>query len=234
MKKLYILLFSLFWLFGFSQSYQSLLSNIQWKIIKIQWNGNDHYAPAPFLNSGQLLLDNVEKRLSSSFYNSSVGAYTFGENNADYFTLSDMVSTLAVYYGENEQAVQNFDGMATDFYMYFAPTDKFHFDYQETSTGKTLVVTNPAGNKIFYSDALLAANETSKTKISVYPNPASDFVIIENLKTNSIIEVIDNSGKLLKTISNKSSREEIDIKRLTPGIYYLKTNGKNIQKIIKK
>lgn len=235
MKKLYTLFFSFFWLLGFSQSYASLLSNVDWKIVKIQWNNTDYAPPSPLSQNGRLKF-NYPATLNymGTFFNSVGGDFVFGENNENYFNVLSHAITLAMYGGENEQAVNQFDGMSTSFYFGFPKTSNFYFDYQETSAGKSLVVTNPAGNKIFYSDAILATSEVSKSKISVYPNPATDVIILENLKPNSSLELIDNSGKLVKMISNKSSREEIDIKNLIPGIYYLKADGKMIQKIIKK
>ncbi|PZU90994.1 MAG: hypothetical protein DI529_01935 [Chryseobacterium sp.] len=233
MKKLYTLLFSFLWLLGFSQSYNSLISSVNWKVVKINWNGSDYYAPSPFLNAGSLMLNNTENILSSYFYNGASGKFIFGENNQNYFSLENMVATLAVYYGDNEQAVQQFDGMVIGFYMYFPATDRFYFDYQETSSGKSLVITNPAGNKVFYSDAILATSEVSKQKISVYPNPAKDYIILDNLKVNSTLQLIDNSGKLIKTITTQSDKEKIDLKNLNSGIYYLKSDEKSVQKIIK-
>lgn len=235
MKKFYILIFSFLCILGFSQSYSTLVPSVNWKIVKIQLNNVDHYAPFPFLNAGELNFESTQNLLSSKFYNSTMGNFTFGENNANYFTLQNITSTLAVYYGENEQAVQQFDGMTNTFYSIFKPTDKFFFDYQEVLSGKNLVVTNPNGNKIFYSNQILSTQEISKYKISVYPNPATDIIIIENLKPNSSIELIDNSGKLVKSIyDTKISKTEISIKNLSSGIYYLKVDGQSVQKVIKK
>ena len=57
-------------------------------------------------------------------------------------------------------------------------------------SGKNLVITNPSGNKIFYSNQLLATAENSKQKTSVYPNPASDELFVKN---ENNIELKDNT-----------------------------------------
>ena len=74
-----------------------------------------------------------------------------------------------------------------------------------------------------------------KSKISVYPNPTINIVIVENLKPDASLELMDNPGKLVKLISNsKAIKTEINIKNLSSGIYYLKVDGQSAQKIIKK
>ena len=60
-------------------------------------------------------------------------------------------------------------------------------------------------------------------------------MIVENLKPDASLELMDNSGKLVKLISNsKAIKTEINIKNLASGIYYLKVDGQSAQKIIKK
>jgi hypothetical protein len=238
MKKLYILIFSLLFILGFSQPYSILLSNVNWKIVKIQWNNVDYYPPPPLsIPTANFLNGN---NLTTHFFDSGNAFIIFGSDNQNYFNVPQgMGTTLADYGGENQQAVQHFDEMNTGFYNAwyggFQQSGNFYFEYQEVMSGKNLVVTNPAGNKIFYSNLLLDTNEISKQKISIYPNPATDIIFIDNLKPNSSLELIDNSGKLVKSISNnKTSKTEINIKNLNSGIYYLKVDGQSVQKIIKK
>ena len=221
---------------GSSQSYSSLLSNINWKIVKIQWNNVDYYPPHPLSSNGSIQFNYPETNdYSGNFFNSINGSMTFGENNGKYFNILSHFITLGIYGGENQQAVSQFDGMTTGFYFGFPTTSNFTFEYEEAISGKNLVVTNPEGNKIFYSNMILGTPEVSKSKISVYPNPATDLVVIENLKPNSSLELIDNSGKLVKSISNnKTIKTEINIKNLPSGIYYLKVDGQSAQKIVKK
>lgn len=238
MKKLYILIFSFLFILGFSQPYSVLLSNVQWKVVKIQWNNVDYYPPPPLNTPTANFLNG--NSLTTNFFDSGNAVITFAPNNQNYFNVPQgMGTTLADYGGENQQAVQHFDEMNTGFYNAwygsFQQSGNFYFEYQEVMSGRNLVVTNPAGNKIFYSNLLLGTTEISKSKISVYPNPATDVLFLENLKPNSSLEVIDNSGKNVKSISNsKTTKTEINVKNLPAGIYYLKVDGQSVQKIIKK
>ena len=88
---------------------------------------------------------------------------------------------------------------------------------------------------IYFKSAILSVKNNALKKSNVFPNPVSDFLKIENLKPNSNMEIVDSSGKLVKSISgNSSDKTEINVRNLTPGIYYLKINGESVQKIIKK
>lgn len=71
----------------------------------------------------------------------------------------------------------------------------------------------------------------NESAINIYPNPASDFVIIENKNYNnniSYIEIYSINGKLLKRIQSNYNSTTIDIRNLNNGIYILKIG--NIRK----
>ncbi|KAA2223449.1 T9SS type A sorting domain-containing protein [Chryseobacterium sediminis] len=63
-------------------------------------------------------------------------------------------------------------------------------------------------------------------EVSVYPNPATDFIQINSLSTVKSIEIYDESGKLIKTETNGN---RIDVKGLPSGVYMIniKTEGRN-------
>ena len=235
MKKLYLFIFSFLFILGFSQPYSILLSNVEWKIVKVQWDNVDYYPPPPLSTFGTLTFNYSENTFRGTFYNSVMGELVFGENNSKSFRVLSHAITLAMYGGENQDAVNAFDGMTTQFYFGNPTTSDFTFEYQEVMSGRNLVITNPAGNKIFYSNLILGTSENTRQNVSVYPNPATDVLFIDNLKPNSSLELTDNSGKVVKLISNNNAAQtEIKIKNLASGIYYLKVNGQSVQKIIKK
>ncbi len=80
------------------------------------------------------------------------------------------------------------------------------------------------------SDALLNAPY-------VYPNPASDFIIVSNIDTDVLIEIFDALGKKVYAQETNAESTEIDIKDLTRGIYFFSTtkkdNTKSILKFVK-
>ena len=84
------------------------------------------------------------------------------------------------------------------------------------------------------SNTTLSINEVEFTigNIKVYPNPASDYITISELKKVEKYEIYNSIGQKLKKgiISNK---EKIDIENLIKGIYFLKLERGNTLKFIK-
>ncbi|TZF98788.1 T9SS type A sorting domain-containing protein (plasmid) [Chryseobacterium panacisoli] len=69
-------------------------------------------------------------------------------------------------------------------------------------------------------------------EVSVYPNPAIDFIQINSPGTVKSIEIYDESGKLIKS---KTNSNKIDVKGLPAGLYmvHIKTEERNFtEKVI--
>jgi len=83
----------------------------------------------------------------------------------------------------------------------------------------------------------LNQNEINLSEVSIYPNPATDVLNIQNLKENSEIAVYNLIGELL--IKQKSNNQNINlnISDLASGVYFLKTDnvikGKEILRFVK-
>jgi hypothetical protein len=91
--------------------------------------------------------------------------------------------------------------------------------------------------KYEYSKILSVANK-SESAISVYPNPASDFINVSNENGKSLnLNLLDAMGRSHKQLQNiKESPIEMNVKTVPKGIYFLQiNNGEKIEyrKIIK-
>lgn len=79
-------------------------------------------------------------------------------------------------------------------------------------------------------------NETANSSFEVYPNPANDVINIKlNNKSNALINILDLSGKLVKTTNVNGTSTSINTSDLTSGVYFVDViNGNNIetQKIV--
>ncbi|ASK30111.1 hypothetical protein CEY12_08280 [Chryseobacterium sp. T16E-39] len=80
-----------------------------------------------------------------------------------------------------------------------------------TITGDTY---NGECQSFLSSSEVLAHNE-----ISIYPNPATDFINIKNLKGNNNYKIFDISGRIV--LQNLLHEEKIDVSSLTKGNYIL-------------
>lgn len=70
--------------------------------------------------------------------------------------------------------------------------------------------------------------------ISVFPNPANDFIQISGLQGNETLYIYTVNGQLLLSRKANLETEKISVQHLAPGIYFLKTNAGETVKWIKK
>lgn len=81
----------------------------------------------------------------------------------------------------------------------------------------------------------LAITESDQFNITVYPNPATEFINIKGLKTVKSVNIISLEGKQILKVKDSN---KIDISKLVPGVYLveIETDQSVIQrvKIIKK
>jgi len=69
---------------------------------------------------------------------------------------------------------------------------------------------------------------TSGSKaIQVFPNPGNSIFRLENLKTESLIEVLDVRGRLILSQHNKTNSHELDLTGQDKGIYNVRITDKN-------
>lgn len=63
----------------------------------------------------------------------------------------------------------------------------------------------------------LGVSDSQKSQVSIYPNPTSDFIKIQNVKELQNVRIFDMSGKIVK----ESSSVDIDVRNLSAGQYIL-------------
>ncbi len=97
-----------------------------------------------------------------------------------------------------------------------------------TTTNVTVFVVSCTG---LTSQAVTTAN------INIYPNPTKGDLVIELTdKTNSTIQVLDVTGKMIVEKNTSNDRTELNISNLSNGIYYIRILSNNtveVRKIIK-
>jgi hypothetical protein len=91
----------------------------------------------------------------------------------------------------------------------------------------TLIVTNECSSSEYgtYID-ITTLNEINNSDIvSIYPNPTSSFINIDNVAANKV-EIIDATGKIVFESSVDSNNIRIDVSELPAGNYFIKTGEK--------
>ena len=86
-------------------------------------------------------------------------------------------------------------------------------------------------------EVVAGLNNNNKTNIVVFPNPATDYIIVNNTKNINNILIIDVNGKIVKqTNVNGLSSGKINISELKTGLYFVKlisNDNYQVKKIIK-
>ena len=73
--------------------------------------------------------------------------------------------------------------------------------------------------------------------MNVYPNPVSDVVTLvfaEELSADMLLNITDKSGRKVYTGAIQRGKKEyqIDLQALTPGVYLMNLNGKDLKKVL--
>ena len=70
-------------------------------------------------------------------------------------------------------------------------------------------------------------NQSAANRLSVYPNPARDQIVIKGLDSGmSEIKILDITGKVVKNVNVSGDRMNVDISDLKAGYYFIKANNK--------
>ena len=72
---------------------------------------------------------------------------------------------------------------------------------------------------------------TDNTPLAVFPNPANDFITIQNGKTGDVVEIFNVNGQLIKAFQINSTIQTQSIRDLSSGLYFIK-NGSSVEKLI--
>ena len=80
-----------------------------------------------------------------------------------------------------------------------------------------------------YSDVItLSQNDNPQISVSVYPNPAADYIYLKASVAGKI-NIFTTSGRLIKTEKVQPGLNKINIRALSSGIYFIQTKETNVK-----
>jgi len=88
-------------------------------------------------------------------------------------------------------------------------------------------------NEYYTTNTLSIDNPNLKTRISMYPNPATEFIKLSGLTKTEKYGLFNISGKEMNN-GNISNNEKLDIQNLNDGFYFMRFDNGNTIKFIKK
>lgn len=137
-----------------------------------------------------------------------------------------------IFYLTNENAVYELNTQ-TQTYSLLVEIENFIGTYDITYADNSLFVTTREGdyNKVARIDLeILSANEVTKEKNIVFPNPADNHITLSVFDPMEDITIITLNGQVIR--SSKTENGIIDVSGLAPGIYCIKRNN-TYQRFIK-
>lgn len=75
-------------------------------------------------------------------------------------------------------------------------------------------------------------SEDNTTNISVFPNPATDFVNVEAEDLQHIV-VIDETGRMIKSVPANGNTLQLDLIDLKPGVYFISVKTRSTSSFVK-
>ena len=80
----------------------------------------------------------------------------------------------------------------------------------------------------------LTVNEFEQSSLVIYPNPADNFVVLQNAKVGDKLDLFDVVGKKVRSFNVESESQQLDISDLKTGVYFARSNQLEAIKIIKR
>lgn len=88
----------------------------------------------------------------------------------------------------------------------------------------TYVWTTPVQPVTAYNDV----EEVEALRVKVYPNPATDYIMVDAMSASSV-QIYDMTGRLVLT----STESKIDVRNLETGVYFVRVNGNATKLVVK-
>jgi hypothetical protein len=231
-------------LFFFTIIFTSIIASAQdggilnhtWFLRELENNGTVYEAPS---NSE---IDEIEMRLIFDvdiFYFqtsicSSVNCNAFPSSVDGYRLFNYILQEEVCMISENQEFQELY-------FRFFAednlPDLKFTYAIEEINSGtRELILTNQTGNTVTYRRNVLATEEFENISFTIYPNPTSETLYIQNLAAPiDSYAILDVTGKII--LQGKLANETINVSGLQSGIYFLEisSEGKQVvKKFVKK
>lgn len=173
----------------------------------------------------------------------SVGATTIATPNDQTMMFKDMIiekwlyDSICAYYNSidaqtaNEEALDSlFRMLKEDFYEYYEE-DSWTWTNLDANTEYMFIAAGMNADSIwgemastyFKTLAGSAVENVELNTISVYPNPASEYILVNGVETGEIISVIDLRGNVIIEQKATSSDARISLAGVVPGVYMVRT-----------
>ena len=85
-----------------------------------------------------------------------------------------------------------------------------------------------------YVNTLSIDDFADDNSFNIYPNPADNYIVLQNAKVGDKVDLFDVVGKKVKSFNVESEIQQMDISELKTGVYFARSNQQEAIKIIKR
>lgn len=158
-----------------------------------------------------------------------ITADAYGDLKLPYGTIQNVLRVKAVHTYSDKLSVIKIADYTDSAYLYFHPNTK-NFIASHIS----LFIN---GNKTISSVSYLKQSsldvfdiELNQDDVTVYPNPSTGIVNLQNIEEFETIEVYDATGRLVRSLATgKVATQQIDLSDLNKGMYIIVGKGESTQ-----
>lgn len=146
----------------------------------------------------------------------------YGELILPYVTIDNVLRVRSVYeYTDEYQGFELYEYTDTVYSWYSASNQTQLASYTTVYANGSLVAHQ--ASYLSEADFVNSINEELTTRpISIYPNPAKNYININNSSISNSINIHDLSGKIVQTENIQFGLQQIKLSDLSSGIYYIK------------
>ena len=103
-------------------------------------------------------------------------------------------------------------------------------DFPSTTRG---FVGGTGGIIVRYDDTPQSINDQNISSIFICPNPATDFLILDNVSPNSNVTLVNSIGQTVMTFVTTESQTRVDVSGLAKGVYFCRVESSEKVEAIK-
>ncbi|GEQ84809.1 hypothetical protein ULMS_03170 [Patiriisocius marinistellae] len=220
------ILFALIMLQGILLSAQDpQLFSTTWYLRNIVVNNTDNFPPViarlEFYDSNPY---GISLGICEDFYSSQL---TFNNTEETFSIFGGWLS------GAGDCNNQTFETYRLFYYNFYEGNESMPFEYLITQTGNelSLIITAGNGDKAFYGNTMLSTQEQSKLRITLFPNPAKDVLMISTTNIESSTVIIYNMlGKEVMTAVIDTNLHQLNVASLRAGMYLIQVTASDGKK----
>ncbi len=215
MKNTFLIL-ALFLVSQLNGQQQDLINN-SWYLQKMEINNIAYFQPSNTESTNTVTANFNNNKFQTELICNYLESETLSNLTDSSFSTNGFTNSLAeCQFNENITFEQNY-------VLIFQNNTSFTYSITNSSNYKTLIITNPQNNKVFYTSNLLSTQdiESENNMIQIYPQLVRNHLFITTKKGQKLrLKIINANGQKVAEYLCSPPKTKIDISTLEKGVYF--------------